>query len=127
MRTRKLNASGKGSGDFFVLASPAKNDQVRFVNGDADIKTFGDAVKSADLGITFPDPSSVRALRRGSVKCGTAPPSPVTKTKSSGKKAAKAKEAADASPTAEPPAKRELLPGPCTVELAPSDTVRSID
>jgi tetratricopeptide (TPR) repeat protein len=119
-RVRKLSASGKGSGDFFVMASPAKNDQVKFVSGDAEIKALADAVKADNLGILFPNASSVRALRRGTVKCGTVPPPP--KTKPSAKKGGKASEPASAAA-----AKQELLPGPCTVELLPSDQVRSVD
>jgi len=127
MRTRKFNASGKGSGDFFVLASPGKNDQVKFVNGDADIKGLAGVVKSTDLGITFPEPTSVRVLRRGTVKCGTVPPLPMTKAKSGNKKSAKSSDESGAAAKVEPPAKAELIPGPCTVELTASDTVRSID
>ena len=126
LNTRKLNASGKGTGDFFVLASPTRNDQVRFVNGDAEIKALADVVKSTNLDLKFPDPASVRALRRGTVRCGTQPPPPVIQSKTAKKKGSKAKEPIPAAKTAAP-AKPELLPGPCTVELLFSDTVRSID
>ena len=135
-RTRKLDASGKGTGDFFVLASPAKLEQVKFVSGDAEIKALTATVKSASLGIAFPDPSSVRALRRGTVTCGTvAPPSPAKgkpSKKAASKDATKKKAGKSGAPSsagaqAEPPPKPELLPGPCSVELLPSDSVRSID
>jgi tetratricopeptide (TPR) repeat protein len=126
-RTHKLAASGKGTGDFFVLASPAKNEQVKFVSGDAEIKALAETVKSTDLGIVFPGPSSVRALRRGTVNCGTVPPPPVSKKKSSPKKSEKKNAPSQGEPQAEPAAKPELLPGPCTVELIPSDMVRSIE
>ena len=118
LRTRKLDATAKGTADFFVLASPSKNDQVKFVNGNADLKSLADSVKSADLGLVFPESSSAPALRRGTVTCGTTPPPP--KSKPNGKKSDK---------PAEPvlPKKPELLPGLCTVELLPSDVVRSID
>jgi hypothetical protein len=125
LNSRKLNAAGKGVGDFFVLTSPTKNDQVKFVSGDAEIKALADLVKSTNLDVKFPDPSSVRALRRATVKCGTAPP-PVIKGKPVNRKTTNAKELPTAS-KAGPPAPPELLPGPCTVELQFSDTVRSID
>jgi tetratricopeptide (TPR) repeat protein/transglutaminase-like putative cysteine protease len=125
MRTRKLDASGKGKGDFFVLASPAKNDQVKFVSGDAEIKALADVVKSTNLNLQFPDPSSVRVLRRGTVTCGTLPPPPVTKGKAASQKGSKGK--ATVSSKVEPAAKAELLPGPCSVELLFSDAVRSVD
>ena len=127
LRTRKLNATGKGTGDFFVLASPAKNDQVKFVSGDAEIKGLTDVVKTANLDITFPEASSVRALRRGTVKCGTTPPPP-PKGKSAKKgtgKAAKGDKAAANLP--EPATKPQLIPGACSVELLPADVVRSVD
>ncbi len=127
LRTRKLDSSGKGSGDFFVLASPTKNEQVKFVSGDAEIKDLAHSVKSTDLGIKFPDPSSVRALRRGTVKCGTLPPPPVAKGKPDSKKGAKGKAPAATPAKTESSAKPELLPGPCTVELLFSDAVRSVD
>ena len=126
MRTRKLSASGKGTGDFFALVSPTKNDQVKFVNGDAEIKAMADLVKSTDLDIKFPDPSSVRALRRGTVTCGTVSLPPATKTKTAGKKGMKANPPPTAA-TSDPPAKPDLLPGPCSVELLFSEAVRSID
>jgi tetratricopeptide (TPR) repeat protein len=124
-RTYKLSATGKGTGDFFVLASPAKNEQVKFVSGDTEIKAMTDLVKSSGLGIKFPDPASVRALRRGTVTCGTVPPPPpVSKTKAAGKKGANANQPTlDAANAAKP----ELLPGPCSLELLYSDAVRSID
>ena len=120
--TRKLNATGKGSGDFFVLAAPAGNQQVKFVSGDPSIRGLADVVKADNLGIVFPDPSSVRALRRGTVTCGA---TPQPKAKASAKKAVKNKEAA-VETTAGAPIP-ELLPGPCTVELIPSDNVRTVD
>jgi hypothetical protein len=125
MRTRKLDASGKGKGDFFVLASPAKNDQVKFVSGDSEIRALADVVKSTNLDIKFPNASSVRVLRRGTVTCGTLPPPPVAKGKASSKKGSQGK--ATASSKVEPAAKPELLPGPCSVELLFSDAVRSVD
>jgi len=136
LRTQKLSASGKGTGDFFVLASPSRNDQLKFVSGDADIKALAEAVKSSNLDIKFPNPSSVRALRRGTVTCGTVPPPPPSKGKPAKKtanknaaseKGAKSAAATPAAAKSEAPAKPELLPGPCSVELLPSDTVRSVD
>jgi tetratricopeptide (TPR) repeat protein len=129
-RTHKLTGTGKGTGDFFVLASPAKNDQVKFVNGDAEVRGLGDAVKSANLDITFPEASSVRALRRGTVTCGTTPPPALAKGKAAKKgngKSGSAKGDKAAGDTSEPVAKPQLIPGPCSVELLPADAVRSVD
>ena len=127
LNTRKVRASGKGTGDFFVLASPTRNEQVKFVSGDAEIKALAEGVKSADLGIVFPDPTSVRALRRGTVTCGTVAPPPASKGKSLPKKPAKGSDKPSTESKPEVNFKPELLPGPCTVELLPSDLVRSIE
>jgi Flp pilus assembly protein TadD len=130
LRTHKLSATGKGTGDFFLLASPAKNDQVKFVSGEAEIKALADVVKSANLDVKFPDPSSVRELRRGTVTCGTIPPLPPVKGKPAKKGNGKStnektdKSAADASESVTKP---PPVPGPCSVELLPADVVRSVD
>lgn len=129
-RTHKLTATGKGTGDFFVLASPAKNDQVKFVNGDAEVRGLGDAVKSANLDITFPKASSVLALRRGTLTCGTTPPPALARgkaaKKSNGNSASEKGDKA-AGDTSEAVRKPQLIPGPCLVELLPADAVRSVD
>ncbi len=127
LRAHKLDASGKGAGDFFVMVSPTKNDQIKFVSGDAEIKALADTVKSTNLEIVFPDPSSVHVLRRGTVKCGTLPPAPASKGKPHGKKAAEDKQREPAAARTEAVAKPELQPGPCSVELLFSDAVRSVD
>jgi len=124
-RVHKLSAAGKGTGDFFVLASPAKVEQVKFVNGDDEIKAMADVVKSADLGIDFPDQSSGRVLMRGAVKCGVVP-APAAKAKSSGKKGDK-KGPPEKSNNAAAPAQQAQVAGPCTVELLSSESVRSIN
>jgi tetratricopeptide (TPR) repeat protein len=129
-RTHQLDASGKGTGDFFVLASPAKNDQVKFVSGNREIKSLTDVLTSANLGVTFPEATSVRALRRGTVSCGTTPLPPPAKgqpvkkgsTTSSGDIAEKT--GFDPSKAVTKPG---LVPGPCSVVLLPSDEVHSVD
>ncbi len=126
-RTRTLAATGKGTGDFFVLASPAVNEQVRFVSGDAEIRGLAATVKAADLGMLFPDSSSVRALRRGTVSCGTVPAPQASKGKNSANKAAKVSSVGPPDAKATPAGKAELVTGPCTVELIPSGAVRSIE
>jgi tetratricopeptide (TPR) repeat protein len=129
-RTRQLDASGKGTGDFFVLASPAKNDQVKFVSGDREIKSLTDVLTSANLGVTFPEATSVRALRRGTLSCGTTPPPPPAKGKPVKKGTSKRgndiaeKTGSDPSKALTKPG---LVPGPCSVVLLPSDEVHSVD
>jgi len=127
MRVHKIGGNGKGTGDFFVLASPTKNEQVKFVSGDAEIKALAEIVKAADLGIVFPGPSSVRALRRGTVTCGTVAAPPPSKGKAPSKKPAKPGAVTPIDTKDVPAVKPEMLPGSCTVELLPSDLVRSIE
>jgi hypothetical protein len=39
------------------------------VSGDEKLKTFTDALRSADYHLTFPDDTPVKILRRGTVSC----------------------------------------------------------
>ncbi len=120
MRTHRLDATAKGNGDFFVLASPATNDQVKFVTGDAEIRSLDGKVKSSNLELLFPGESSGRVLRRGIVICGTVAPLPAQKGKGP-----KGKPASSAEGTAKP--QPERVTGPCSLELMPSDAVRSVN
>jgi hypothetical protein len=63
--------------DFFVLLSggggaPTKVDSVKFVSGDEKLKSFTDALKSADYHLTFPDDTPVKVFRRGTLSCAIA-------------------------------------------------------
>jgi len=67
-------ATQMGNADFFVLlsgggGSPAKVDSVKFVSGDEKLKSFTDALKTADYHLTFPDDTPVKAFRRGTLSC----------------------------------------------------------
>jgi hypothetical protein len=71
-------AKQTGNADFFVLLSggggaAAKVDSVKFVSGDEKLKSFTDALKSADYHLTFPDDTPVKVFRRG-----TGSPAPST-------------------------------------------------
>jgi tetratricopeptide (TPR) repeat protein/transglutaminase-like putative cysteine protease len=67
-------ATQTGNADFFVLlsggaGSVAKADAVKFVSGDEKLKSFTDALRTADYHLTFPDNTPVKVLRRGTLSC----------------------------------------------------------
>src|SRR3984957_3858532 len=67
-------ATQTGNADFFILLSGAAGssahvDAVKFVSGDEKLKTFTEALRSADYHLTFPDNTPVKALRRGTLSC----------------------------------------------------------
>jgi Flp pilus assembly protein TadD len=60
--------------DFFILLSggggvQAKVDAVKFVSGDEKLKSFTDALRTADYHVSFPDDTPVKVLRRGTLSC----------------------------------------------------------
>ncbi|HUO14532.1 MAG TPA: DUF3857 domain-containing protein [Verrucomicrobiae bacterium] len=67
-------ATQVGNADFFVLLSrganaTAKVDAVKFVSGDEKLKSFTDALRTADYHLNFPDDTPLRILRRGTLSC----------------------------------------------------------
>jgi len=70
-------ASQNGNADFFVLlsggaGSVATVDAIKFVAGDEKLKSYTDALRSADYHLTFPDDTPVKVLRRGTLSCSMA-------------------------------------------------------
>jgi tetratricopeptide (TPR) repeat protein/transglutaminase-like putative cysteine protease len=117
-RTTVLKASGKGRAEFFLLISPAKVEQVKFIKGSDGLKSLADVLEKTDLGIKFPATAEVRVVRRGVVTCGTAPASPSAAGPSGKEKAPTAAIASQESPG---PAE------PCSIELLPAEFVRTLD
>jgi len=69
-------ATQTGNADFFILLSGgggslAKVDAVKFVSGDEKLKSFSEALRTADYHITFPDDTPVKVFRRGTLSCST--------------------------------------------------------
>lgn len=67
-------ATQTGNADFFILLSGgagevAKVDAVKFVSGDEKLKTYAEALRTADYHLTFPDQTPVKVLRRGTLSC----------------------------------------------------------
>ena len=70
-------ATQTGNADFFILlsgggGSPAKVDAVKFVSGDEKLKSFTEALSTADYHLTFPDDTPVKVFRRGTLSCSIA-------------------------------------------------------
>jgi len=67
-------ATQTGNADFFVLlsggsGSTANVAAVKFISGDEKLKSFSDALRTADYHLTFPDNTPVKVLRRGTLSC----------------------------------------------------------
>ncbi len=70
-------ATQTSNADFFILLSggggtAAKVDSVKFVSGDEKLKSFTDALRTADYHLTFPDDTPVKVFRRGTLSCAIA-------------------------------------------------------
>jgi tetratricopeptide (TPR) repeat protein/transglutaminase-like putative cysteine protease len=76
LRTIDLGkATQNGNADFFILlsgGSSARADAVKFVSGDEKLKSYTDALRTADYHLTFPDDTPVKVLRRGTLSCSMA-------------------------------------------------------
>ena len=67
-------ATQTGNADFFILlsgggGSAAKVDAVKFVSGDEKLKSYTEALRTADYHLTFPDDTPVKVFRRGTLSC----------------------------------------------------------
>src|ERR1022692_3261673 len=67
-------ATQTGNADFFILwsgggGSAARVDAVKFVSGDEKLKSFTEALRTADYHLAFPDDTPVKVFRRGTLSC----------------------------------------------------------
>jgi tetratricopeptide (TPR) repeat protein len=67
-------ATQTGNADFFILLnggadSAASVAAVRFVSGDEKLKSYTDALRTANYHLVFPDDTPVKILRRGTLSC----------------------------------------------------------
>ena len=70
-------ATSTSNADFFILLSggtgdKAKVDAVKWVSGDEKLKSYTEALRTADYRLTFPDDTPVKILRRGTLSCSVA-------------------------------------------------------
>jgi tetratricopeptide (TPR) repeat protein/transglutaminase-like putative cysteine protease len=117
LRTISLNKSDQGTAELSLLISPSTVEQVKFLKGDDSLKGFTQLLQGTTVGMRFPPDASAHVPRRAVVTCGTTQPAPLTKSVKTAKKNATIF-AAD---------KPQTLPGPCTLELRPADSVRTVD
>jgi tetratricopeptide (TPR) repeat protein len=71
LRTVPLKQSGKGNAEFFLLMSPGKVEQVKFIKGDDEVKNLADSLQKSDLTMKFPPDVQAQVVRRVIVQCGT--------------------------------------------------------
>jgi tetratricopeptide (TPR) repeat protein/transglutaminase-like putative cysteine protease len=116
-RTKSLQASGQGSAHFYLLISPGKVEQAKFVKGSDGLKNLAEVVEKTEVGMKFPATAEVRVVRRGVVTCGATVASPLAGASGKEKTAA----ATVAGPVTQGPG------GPCSIELLPAESVRTLD
>ena len=112
-RAVRLNHTDDGQAEFFLLISPSKVEQVKFVKGDAGLQSLSGLLEKADIDMKFPRQSQVRVPRRGRVSCGTTAPNSRMQLPRDSPSAA--------------PGQAASVPGACTLEMIPSDLVRGLD
>jgi len=62
----------KKKADAQAALEKAKVDAVKWVSGDEKLKSYTDALRTADYRLTFPDDTPVKVLRRGTLSCSVA-------------------------------------------------------
>jgi len=115
-RTISLNKSAQGTAEFNLLISPAKVEQVKFLRGDDTLKDFSQLIQGSGVEMKFPATTSVHLPRRGVLTCGTNKAAPAKSVKTARKNA-----------TIMISDKPQAVPGPCTLELRPAITVRTLE
>ncbi|MGC2112631.1 MAG: DUF3857 domain-containing protein [Candidatus Korobacteraceae bacterium] len=73
-----LNKQDKGTAEFYLLVSPSKVEQVKFLKGDDNLKSFSEILQKTDVGMKFPPASQGHVVRRAVVRCGSESPGPCT-------------------------------------------------
>jgi tetratricopeptide (TPR) repeat protein/transglutaminase-like putative cysteine protease len=114
-RTISLNKSGQGTAEFNLLISPSRIEDVKFLKGDDSLKGLAQILQNVPVGMKFPPDASAHVPRRAIVTCGT--------TQASTKNVGTAKMNATVTMKNKP----QTTLGPCTLELRPADSVRTLD
>ena len=76
--TVPLHKTDRGTAEFYLLLSPAKVEQVKFIKGDDNLKGLVDLLQKADTGMKFPPGAQVHVVRRAIVRCGSTTAAPCT-------------------------------------------------
>jgi tetratricopeptide (TPR) repeat protein len=81
LRSTKLPWSGKAAkAEFFITfsaprsdeARPLKPDQVKFVSGDEELRSYASRLQAASFHVEFPDDTPIKLVRRGVLSCSDA-------------------------------------------------------
>src|ERR1035441_5337340 len=92
----------------------------KFIKGSDGLKSLSAVLEKTDVGMKFPATAEVRVVRRAVVTCGP-PVASASPAGPSGKEKEKAPAAAVASQESQGP------PEPCSIELLPAESVRTLD
>ena len=76
--TVPINKSDKGTAEFYLLISPSKVEQAKFIKGDDNLKTLADVLQKTDVKMKFPPQAQSHVVRRAVVRCGSTVPGPCT-------------------------------------------------
>jgi tetratricopeptide (TPR) repeat protein len=77
-QTVPLNKADKGTAEFYLLISPSKVEQVKFIKGDENLKSLSDTLQNTDVKMKFPPQAQSHVVRRAVVRCGSTAPAPCT-------------------------------------------------
>ncbi len=113
-RTSKLDVVQSGTAEFFLLVSPGKVEDVKFIKGEESLRTFTEMLKSVSVPMKFPPSSQVHVVRRVRMTCGKQSASKIKETGHREDKPASGNSASE-------------LPGPCMLEWLPTSEVRGLD
>ena len=116
-RTVSLNKSDQGTAEFNLLISPSKVEQVKFIKGDDALKGLSQLLQST------PHRNEVSA---GLVGACAAPRRRDLRNDAGGS-TTKSVKTATKNATIFMTDKPQTVAGPCTLELRPADSVRTLD
>jgi Flp pilus assembly protein TadD/transglutaminase-like putative cysteine protease len=60
---------GDARADFFVVLVPGHVEAVKFISGSEGLRAFASRLKEIDYGLSFPDPTPTKVVRRGTLTC----------------------------------------------------------
>ncbi len=77
-RSIPLKKFDKGTAEFYLLMSPGKVEQVKFIKGDDNLKSFVELLQTSGVSMKFPPDAPAQVVRRGVLRCGSASPGACT-------------------------------------------------
>jgi hypothetical protein len=92
-------------------------ERAKFIKGSEGLKSLSDVLEKTDVGMKFPASAEVRVVRRAVVTCGTVASASAAGASGKGKAPAAAVASQESQGSA----------GPCSLELRPAESVRTLD